>query len=76
MKAVVAEFEIKLTSSFMVVYYLAYCATLKMEAIVAPKHHFTFIRPHGVILQKLQLFTMRAVRISDPVLFEVVSWRN
>jgi hypothetical protein len=48
-----AEFEIKLASCFMVVYCLAYCSTLKIQATVPPKRRLTFIGLHGVIFQKL-----------------------
>jgi hypothetical protein len=65
-EAVMGEFEIKLASCFMVVYY---CATLKIEAIIPPKRRLTFIGPHGVIFQKLPLFIITAVRIPNPVLF-------
>jgi hypothetical protein len=41
---------------------LANSLTLKMEAICPPKRRFTFIRLHGVIFQKTELFITSAVK--------------
>jgi hypothetical protein len=45
---------------------LAYSSTLRMRQHTPPKHHLTFKKWHGVISQKLQLFTTTAATTSNP----------
>jgi hypothetical protein len=50
----------------MLVSFMAYSLTLKMESYVPLKHQFTFNRIHGVIFQKIVLFITTDVRTSNP----------
>jgi hypothetical protein len=52
---------------FMLISFSAHSSTLKMEAIYAPpQHQLTFIGLYGVISHKIELFTVTAVRTSNP----------
>jgi hypothetical protein len=52
----------------MLVSYLAYSSTLKMEAKYSSKRWLTFNGLKGIIPQKAELFITTAVRSTDPAM--------
>jgi hypothetical protein len=53
---------------FMLVFYVAYSSTLKMEATCSSETLVDIHGPHSVISQKVEDFIVTAVGTSDPIL--------